>query len=279
MKNRMLIISLGILMGISIVFYSCSNTNNPVATTGGTGIMKINMIDAPASFDTVNIKIDSVQAHISIANDNSGWITLNNFPSNYDLASLVNGNSKVIAEDTLPAGKYSQIRLYLGTGDIDNYVVLKDQTERLFLTTPSGTQSGIKLNIDATIKAGITYELTVDFDAAKSIVTTGSPTSPKYILKPVIKVVTTATTGIISGVVLPDTVSADVWAVLNGDSTSTSTGASGAFKLFGLSPDTFMVHIIPLAPNDAFFKDTTISKVVVTAGSTTDLGTINLTEK
>jgi len=274
MKKRMLIISLGILMGISIVFYSCSNTNNPVATTGGTGIMKISMIDGPANFTEVNITVDSVQAHISTANDNSGWTTLNNVPSTYNLLTLTNGQSTVIAEDSLPAGKYSQIRIYVGD---TSSVMVNGQKE--FLTTPSGSQSGIKLNVDATIQAGITYELTVDFDAAKSIVTTGSPTSPKYILKPVIKVVTTATTGIISGVVLPDTVSADVWAVLNGDSTSTSTGASGAFKLFGQSQDTFKVHIIPLGPNDAFFKDTTISNVVVTAGSTTDLGTINLTEK
>jgi hypothetical protein len=279
MKMKLLFISLGILMGISIVFYSCSNTNNPVTTTGGTGIMKINMIDANSSFDSVNIKIDSVQAHISSADDNSGWTTLSNIPSNYNLSLLVNGNSTVIAEDTLPAGKYSQIRLYLGSGDMDNYVILDGQTQHLSLTTPSGTQSGIKLNVDATIQAGITYELTIDFDAAKSIVTTGSPTSPKYILKPVIKVVTTATTGIISGIVLPDTVSADVWAVLQNDSTSTSTDASGAFKLFGLSPDTFKVHIIPLAPNDTAYNDMIIPNVVVTAGSTTDLGTINLVHK
>ena len=278
MKKRMLFISLGILMGISIVFYSCSNTNNPVATTGGTGILKINMIDAPASFSKVNIRIDSVQAHISTANDNSGWTTLNNLPSDYDLSLLVNGNSTVIAEDTLPAGKYSQIRLYLGTGDFDNYVILEGQTQHLALTTPSGTQSGIKLNVDATIKAGITYELTVDFDAAKSIVTTGSPTSPKYILKPVIRVVTTATTGIISGVVLPDTVSSEVWAASPTDSISTSTDASGAFKFFGLFPDTYKIYIFPLAPNDTAYNNMIISDVVVTAGSTTDLGTINLSE-
>ena len=277
MKKKMLFGSLGILMGISIVFYSCSNTNNPVATTGGSGIMKINMIDASANFDTVNITIDSVQAHISTANDNSGWITLNNFQSKYDLAQLVNGNSAVIAKDSLPAGNYSQIRLYLGTGYMDNYVVLHNQTQQIALTTPSGTQSGIKLNVDANIQAGIIYELTVDFDVAKSIVTTGSPTNPKYILKPVIRVVTTAT-GIISGVVLPDTVSAEVWAASPKDSISTSTDASGAFQIFGLSPDTYKVYIFPLAPNDTAYNNMIIPDVVITAGSTTDLGNINLSE-
>ena len=274
MKKKMLFGSLGILMGISIVFYSCSNSNNPVSATGGTGIMKINMIDGPADFTEVNITVDSVQAHISTADDNSGWYTLNNVPTTYNVLTLVNGVKTTIAEDTLPAGKYSQIRIYVGD---TSSVMVNGQKE--FLTTPSGSQSGVKLNVDATIQQGITYELTVDFDAAKSIVTTGSPTSPKYILKPVIRVVTTATTGIISGVVLPDTVSADVWAVLNEDSTSTSTDTSGAFKFFGLSPDTFKVHIIPLAPNDTAYNDMIIPGVVVTAGSTTDLGTLNLEHK
>lgn len=279
MKKKMLFGSIGILMGISIVFYSCSNTNNPVSTTGGSGIMKISMIDAPAAFATVNIKIDSVQAHISTADDNSGWTTLNNLPSNYDLSLLVNGTSTVIAEDTLPAGNYSQIRLYLDTTYMANYVILDGQTQPLYLTTPSGTQSGIKLNVDATIQSGITYELTVDFDAGKSIVITGSPTSPKYILKPVLRVVTAATTGIISGVVLPDTVSTEVWAASETDSISTSTDTTGAFKFFGLPPDTFKVYILPLAPNDTAYNDMIIPDVVVTAGSTMDLGTINLVHK
>ena len=275
MKMRMLFIGLGILMGISVVFYSCSNTNNPVATTGGSGIMKINMIDAPANFTTVNIKIDSVQAHISTADNNSGWTTLNNLPTNYDLSLLVNGNSAVIAEDTLPAGNYSQIRLYLDTTFMANYVILEGQTQPLSLTTPSGTQSGIKLNVDATIQAGITYELTIDFNVAQSIVTTGSPTSPKYILKPVLNIVTTAKTGIISGTINPADAAATITATLTTDNTkvySTSTDNNGDFKLIGLPPGTYDVEI-----SAAGYNDETFDGKVVTAGSTTALGTIDLT--
>ena len=270
---KVIIYNLFILLGISVLFFGCSKSENPASPSGGTGVLKISMIDGPAAFTQVDIVIDSVQAHISTADDNSGWYTLNNVPTNYNLLTLVNGVSTVIAEDTLPAGKYSQIRLYVGDGS----TVTVDGQEQP-LTTPSGSQSGVKLNVDATILDGITYELTIDFDAGQSIVTTGAPT-PKYILKPVIRVVTTATTGIISGIVLPDTVSANVWAVLGSDSTSTSTDATGAFKLFNLSPDTYKVHIIPIAPNDTAYSEMTISGVVVTVGSTKDLGTINLEHK
>ena len=271
---KVMVYKLFILLGISIFFFGCSKSDNPASPTGSTGILKVKMIDSPASFSEVNIVIDSVQAHISTSDTNSGWYSLNNVPSTYNLLTLVNGVSTVIAEDTLPAGRYSQIRLYVGNG---SYVMVNGQKKDL--TTPSGTQSGVKLNVDATVQEGITYELTVDFDAGHSIVTTGSPTNPKYILKPVIRVVTSATTGIISGVVLPDTVSAQVWAVLGSDSTSTSTDASGAFKLFNLSPDTYKVHIFPFAPNDTAFVDTTISGVEVTVGKTKDIGTITLSHK
>ena len=267
---KVIVYNVLVLLGISVLFFGCSKSDNPASPSGSTAIMKINMVDGSADFTEVNIVIDSVQAHISTGDSTSGWYTLNNVPSTYNLLTLVNGNSTVIAEDTLPAGKYSQIRLFVGSGST---VMAKGWAQPLALTTPSGSQSGVKLNVNADILEGITYELTIDFDAGQSIVTTGSPTSPKYILKPVIRVVSSATTGIISGIVLPDTVSANIWAVLGSDSTSTSKDTTGAFKLLNLLPDTYKVHIIP---NNTDFKDTTITNVVVTVGNTTDISTITL---
>jgi Domain of unknown function (DUF4382) len=261
-------------MGISIVFFGCSKTNNnPVAVSENTGIMKITMIDSPANYDEVNIVIDSVQAHISNGDSTSGWYTLNNVSATYDLLKLVNGAEAVIGEDTLPAGNYSQIRLYIGSG---SNVVLQGQNSPINLTTPSGSQSGVKLNVDANIQAGFTYNLTLDFDAASSIVKTGSPTNPKYILKPVIRTAATATSGIIAGIVSPDTVSAFVWAKMGTDSSSTSTDSTGGFKLYYLAPGTYDVYI---APKDTLFKVTTIIGVAVTASNTTNLGTVVLSHK
>ena len=275
---KVMIYNLFILLGISVLFFGCSKSENPASPSGGTGILKISMIDGPAAFTQVDIVIDSVQAHISTADDNSGWYTLNNVPTNYNLLTLVNGVSTVIAEDTLPAGKYSQIRLYVGDGS----TVTVDGQEQP-LTTPSGSQSGVKLNVDATILDGITYELTIDFDAGQSIVTTGAPT-PKYILKPVIRVVTTATTGIISGVVTLSDAGADEGAGVeysNDDFVttlgSTSTDASGEFKIYGVEPGTYQVRITP--SDETNYDATTITDVGVTAENTTDLGTIILQHK
>ncbi len=267
---KVTVYKLSILLGISIFFFGCSNSDNPSSPTGNTAVMKVMMIDSPAAFSQVNIVIDSVQAHISTSDSTSGWYTLNNVSATYDLLTLVNGANVVIGEDTLPAGNYSQIRLFIGGG---SNIVLDGQAYPL--TTPSGSQSGVKLNVDATLQAGTTYELTIDFDANQSIVITGAPI-PKYILKPVIRTAATATTGIISGIVSPDTVSASVWAIVGTDSSSTSTDASGGFKLYYLAPDTYQVYI---SPKDTTYRDTTIADVTVTASNTTNLGTIILTQK
>lgn len=261
-----------VFLGISTMFFGCSNSDNPASSTAaGTGIFKVSMIDSPADYTEVNIVVDSVQAHISTGDSTSGWYTLNNTPATYNLLTLVNGANAVIGQDTLPVGNYSQIRLYIGSGST---VVSNGTTYNL--TTPSGSQSGVKLNVDADIQEGFTYNLTIDFDAGRSVVKTGSPSNPKYILKPVIRTAATATTGIIAGTVSPDSVSASVWAITGTDSSSTTTDATGGFKLFYLSPATYQVYI---APKDTAYRDTTLSNIAVTAAGTNNIGTIILTHK
>ena len=268
---KVMIYNLFILLGISVLFFGCSKSENPASPSGGTGILKISMIDGPAAFTQVDIVIDSVQAHISTADDNSGWYTLNNVPTNYNLLTLVNGVSTVIAEDTLPAGKYSQIRLYIGAG---SNVVVNGQTYPLKI--PSGIQSGLKINIDENIEAGYIYNFYFDFDANRSIVVSGTPGNPQYILNPVIRTGTTATKGIIWGTVLPDSVSSNVWAITGTDTSSTSTDGTGGFQLIYLNPGTYSVYI---APADTAYKDTTLTNISVTASNQTNIGTISLTHK
>jgi hypothetical protein len=272
MKNRMLIISLGILMGISIVFYSCSNTNNPASATG-TGIMKISMIDAPANVDSVHIWIDSVQAHISNASDNDGWTTLNNKPTFYNVLYLVNGKSAVIALGKLPAGNYSQIRLYFDPDQ--STIFVNGQVPGTALTIPSGTQTGIKLNVDATIQDGTTYALTIDFDLAHSIVTTGSPTSPKYILKPVLRVVTSEAANFY-GIVNPADAAAEITATSTLDNTTTKVYSTYA----DVSTGEFTLYL-PGGDYDVVISATgydtqDLGTQTVTAGNPMDLGTIIL---
>lgn len=267
MKN---LIVLGLILITVVSFSSCNRetTNQPVS---GMGMLEIRMIDMPAPYDEVNIVIDSVQAHIAIGDSLSGWYTLNRIPATYNLLLLVNGANAVIGSAQLPAGRYSQIRLHIGSGS--NIV---ENGNTFSLTIPSGMQTGIKLNVDAMIEPDILYTLTLDFDANRSIVKTGSPTSPKYILKPVIRTVATGTTGIITGVVSPSTAAPAVWAFTVTDTASTFADTLGGFKLAYLNPATYSVYI---APSDTSYPDTTIVNVIVSALTVTNLDTIILRPK
>jgi hypothetical protein len=67
---------------------------------------------------------------------------------------FTNGLDTLLGSTVLPAGKISQMRLVLGsrnTVNIDG--TISD------LKTPSAQQSGLKFKIDATLKAGITYDV------------------------------------------------------------------------------------------------------------------------
>ncbi len=89
----------------------------------------------------------------------------------------------------LPAGSYQQVRLVLadngGSAPLANSVVPSGQAE-VALKTPSGQQSGIKMNADVDLAANQMVDLLIDFDACKSVVTAGA--SGQHLLKPVVRV-------------------------------------------------------------------------------------------
>lgn len=264
-----------ILMGSLIILGllaigGCDNSTEPAQSS--TGTLRVLMVDNAAAYDQVNVAIDSVQAHSASGDTTSGWVTLNNVPTTYDLLKLVNGANALIGSATLPAGSYSQIRLYVGSGST---VVVSGVSNAL--TTPSGSQSGIKLNVNAVIQPDFTYDLTIDFDAAKSIVKTGNPNSPTYNLKPVIRALATANSGAIAGIVSPGKPRSMVYAALGTDTLTTFADTTGAFKFPYLTPGLYGVSIIS---GSTLYRDTVLAgPKTVSAGATTNLGTIGLSLK
>ncbi|WP_075794620.1 DUF4382 domain-containing protein [Massilia putida] len=167
-------------------------------TTASTGTLSVALTDAPAcGFDAVNVTVNKIRvnASASASDTDGGWtdITLN--PARkINLLNLTNGVLDTLGQTPLAAGHYSQLRLVLDANA--NTVVPTGGTEQA-LTTPSATQSGIKLANEFDVAAGQQVDLVLDFDACKSVVTQGKG---RYLLKPVVKVVPTAAVGI-SGVV------------------------------------------------------------------------------
>ncbi|MCL5028060.1 MAG: DUF4382 domain-containing protein [Bacteroidetes bacterium] len=262
-----------ILLGIPIIsilfFFGCSK-NNPTSPQSGNGEMKMYMVDSPANFDAVFVNVTEVDVQSATSDTSSGWYVINSTPHMYDLLSLRNGISAVLGDTMLPAGHYTQIRLILGAG---NYVVINGSNYDL--TVPSGSQTGIKLTNEFDIQANTTYQLTLDFDADKSIVQTGNG---KFILKPTIRLVSTVTSGTISGAVLPITSKATIWTVANSDTvTAYADAITGYYKLMALPAGKYTVNID--ASDTTMFRDTTITNVAVVSGQNTNAGTITLSTK
>lgn len=256
MKTIKIILSFIIL---GFLMNSCDDNDD---NTGNT-VMKasypyaVSMTDAPGPYDAVFIDLKGVE----ITGNGGQTVALNVIPGIYNLLEFSNGTTALIATDTLESSNVEQIRLILGP---DNSVIVNNVSYPL--STPSAEQTGLKLQVHQTLQNGILYNVLLDFDANQSIVVEGNGS---YKLKPVIRTIETAISGIIKGKVTPIGTLAVVSAT--SDVTySTNVSSTGDFQLLGLPPGTYTVTITPSSP----LLSMTISGVVVTAGQTTDIGTI-----
>lgn len=231
------------------------------------------MHDAPVdSADQVNVSVKQVE--INEGNSEDGWSVISSPDQTYNLLNLTNGAYEVLGDTTLPTGTYQQIRLVLN--ETGHNVVVDGQTYDM--KVPSGTQTGVKLNVDAEIEENITYVLLLDFDAAQSVVEAGNSQSVEYLLKPVIRATNKAVTGAIAGTVDPAESEPMVYAIQSSDTLASTVAdtSSGEFELIGLEDGSYDVSIDPRNDN---YQSTDTTGVQVTVGETNDLGTIEVSEE
>lgn len=246
-----------------VILSSCDKNHEEQIAEYST--LKISLTDSPGDFEAVYVDIQGVKVY-SITEQDSGWISLPDIHTGmYDLLKLSNGIDTLLGENDIPSGYVSQIRLTLGP---DNYLLTKDDS--IHMDTPSAQQSGLKLHMDLILEPNLTYNIKLDFEAAKSIIKAGN--SGKYILKPVLRTIIEQTTGSIKGLLKPDSVSYAVYAIADGDSLTTYTNASGAYIISGLKPDIYAVYIDP--GENSGYRDTLIAPVGVDMGVVRDMRTI-----
>ncbi len=177
---------------------------------GGTGQIKLSLTDAPADLvnvSQVNITVDEIRVHddasAAVPNggpaaaedgvDGAGWIIVCTDRQTLDLMQLTNGRFASLCprpaadggvESALidvPAGRISQLRLHLAAAGL----VFSDGTPPANLTIPSGSTSGLKINVHREVPKGGLLELKLDFDAASSIARDGTGA---YRLSPVLRI-------------------------------------------------------------------------------------------
>lgn len=180
--TRWLVVPL--LLLVSVVLGCSHQSGVPMGT------VKVQLTDAPGVVDALHLQIVGVSAHRSGGTVESGdttevllgegWENLSSDTTSVDLMTLRNGVTSTLAVALVPSGRYTQIRLLLAPG---SDVVVDGVTYPL--QTPSGLQSGIKLIHGFDVPAGGEIELTLDFDAQKSVIETGAGA---WMLKPTIAV-------------------------------------------------------------------------------------------
>jgi Domain of unknown function (DUF4382) len=236
-----------------------------------TSRLTVYLTDAPADYDEVNIEVVGIQVKASSDPGEGGWTTMPMpaSPVIYNLLEFTNGMETLLSTFELPAGKISQLRLILGE---NNTIVVNGVASALPLEVPSGQESGLKFNIHADLIAGIEYKLWIDFDMAGSVVDNGAG---GYILKPVLRTFTAATSGAIKGVVLPIAANATIQATNGvGIVTAIPDPVTGEFLIRGLPPGTWSV----LVDGNNGYIDQTINNITVTIGEVADIGSITLTQ-
>ena len=190
----------------------------------GFGKIKLEVFDSPppAGVEHIYLTITEVSIHKS----GGDWMTLAEPNTTYDFLELINGATKVLVDDVLETGDYSQLRLVVSDS---NEVVIDGETYALKI--PSGEQTGVKLNLHFTVEEDELIEIYVDFDASKSITWTPG----KYILHPTFKAFKKVISGTVAGTVT-DTSGAGVPNALveasaSNETTATVTDSTGAYKL------------------------------------------------
>lgn len=259
---------------------SCNNDNEKM--TDGNATIQFKLTDAPAlNYDEVNI--DIVGVLVGVADDHDDlddddneidsseveWVELDvPNPGLYNLLDFRNGETVLLANGHIPAGKISQVRLILG--DESNVVVEGVSHD---LATPSAQTSGLKFNLHETLLPDLAYSFVIDFDASRSVVKRGDDS---YLLKPVIRTYADTYGGSIKGIALPaDTVGVGYVQIINGEDTLIAIPEDdGLFLFAGLEPALWDLTIF--ADTTTTFQDTVINDIEVKAGEVYNLESITL---
>lgn len=250
-----------VVVFMMVTFAGCNDSESTNAR------IEVWLTDAPGDYEEVNIDLQAIEVHTENSEDESGWISLEANKGIYNLLDLTNGIDTLIGTIEIPSGKISQIRLKLGS---ENTIKVGGQLHDL--STPGAQQSGLKIQVHQELLMGITYKILLDFDVARSIVATGNGT---YKLKPIIRSIAEAQDGAIKGTVSPKESSPAVYAIMNTDTLGTTfCDPAGHFLIRGLPAGSYTVAFQPAE----IFLPTTQTGVIVTTGSVTDIGIIEVPE-
>lgn len=242
------------------------------------GTLRLALTDAPAcGYDSVFVTVEKVRVHKSAGagDGDAGWVDLTLNPARrIDLLTLQNGTLEELGQVPLETGRYTQMRLVLaannGTTPLANAVRPTGGSETA-LDTPSGLQSGLKMNVDIEVAADQMADAVIDFDACRSVVTAGR--SGRYNLKPVLAVTPRLLSGVRGSVEasIATTASLSLQSAGQVVKATAPEAATGVFRLAPVPPGTYDLVLTAPGRATAVVTSVTVSAETVTAISNAPL--------
>ncbi|MFW5452846.1 DUF4382 domain-containing protein [Thioalkalivibrio sulfidiphilus] len=169
-------------------------------TSGGTGQLTLSVTDAPvASAEKVVVSFTGV----AVKPESGAAIEfLFEEPREIDLLALTGSLHEVLLDgETVPAGRYEWIRLYVISDNNDYSYILRNGIADP-LRVPSGDQTGLKLVSGFTVPEDGHAAYTIDFDLMKAVVCPRGQ-GGTCLLRPALRLVETDLSGAIAGSIHP----------------------------------------------------------------------------
>lgn len=242
-----------------VLLAACESDDNGKA---GSTPISVKITDAPGKYDAVLLNIDKIEVLTS-----NGRTTLDiddNEP--FDILEFSMGKDTLLANETVASGRLQEVRLILE--DEGNEIMVDGQPHPL--ATPSGQSSGVKIKVHDDLIPNVAYTLLLDFDVASSIVRQGNG---GYSLKPVIRAIPEAVSGVIHGVVLPLDAAPKIYIQMDDERIGAVTNEDGEFYFPGIEDGTYTIII---EPENDIYGNRILEGVVVETGIAKDIGTITL---
>ncbi|MEE8112481.1 MAG: DUF4382 domain-containing protein [Acidobacteriota bacterium] len=199
--NRTTNIIQALFLLLTAVLFSCNSSGNlhgTVDLSSGDegGVLQIHLTDSPLDLSTVSSVIVTIDSILVYPSDDGGGcevpaplpdpqdpdescppIVIMNHPETFDLLTLTDGATTLLAEAMLPSGFYQRIRLIVASANL----VFLDQSSAELKIEPHKVDVPIRFELTS----GGTTSITLDFQADASV-KVNETSSDKYILRSVV---------------------------------------------------------------------------------------------
>ena len=234
----------------AVIFLSGCNKTSDGPGNSGPGKLVVKVTDDPFNINYVEsatITISKIEIRQAGQPDGTPFTVISNDTLTFDLLKLRNGVTQELLNIDIPQGNYDLIRVYVDKASLK----IKDQSIAYKVKVPGGGQTGIKLFIGPAliVVGGLTSELLLDFDLAKSFVMRGNMAHSAgvngFIFKPCIRATNNTTAGRIEGMVTDTAnvkiVNAKVWIKRDTVVATAFTDTLGYYAFIGIPAGTYSI--------------------------------------